>query len=57
MSENDRMMKKQHVKLSDTDREFLETLISKGELTAKAYRRALGLLELNRGQTYTGVFA
>jgi transposase len=49
------MMKKQHVKLSAHDREFLETLISQGELTAKAYRRALGLLELDRGQTYTAV--
>jgi len=49
------MKKKQHVKLSKADREFLEALISKGELTAKAYRRALGLLELDRGQTYTAV--
>jgi transposase len=49
------MMKKQHVKLNDADREFLENLISQGELTAKTYRRALALLELNRGQTYTVV--
>jgi transposase len=49
------MMKKQHVKLSEIDREFLENLIKQGELTAKAYRRALALLELNRGQTYTVV--
>jgi len=49
------MMKKQHVKLSDADREFLENLISQGEATAKIYRRALALLELNRGQTYTTV--
>jgi len=48
-------MKKQHVQLSDTDRAYLETLISKGELSAKVYRRALGLLELDRGQTYTAV--
>lgn len=48
-------MKKRHVQLSDIDREYLEALISKGELTAKAYRRALGLLELDRGQTYTAV--
>jgi transposase len=48
-------MKKRHVQLSDVDREFLEALISKGELTAKAYRRALGLLELDRGATYTAV--
>ena len=48
-------MKKQHVKLSNVDREFLENLISQGELTAKTYRRALALMELNRGQTYTAV--
>ena len=48
-------MKKQHVQLTQTDRERLETLISKGELKAKTYRRALGLLELDRGKTYTVV--
>jgi len=48
-------MKKQHVQLSDADRAYLEALISKGELSAKIYRRALGLLELDRGQTYTAV--
>ena len=37
------MMKKQHVKLSEIDREYLAALISKGVLTAKAYRRALAL--------------
>lgn len=54
MNENGRM-KKQHVQLSPSDREYLETLISQGEQTAKAYRRALALLELNRGKTYTEV--
>jgi putative transposase len=49
------MMKKQHVKLSDEDREFLEKLTSQGEATAKVYRRALALLELDRGQTYKAV--
>ncbi len=48
-------MKKQHVQLSEADRAYLETLISKGELSAKAYRRALGLLELDRGQSFTAV--
>ena len=48
-------MKKQHVKLSEVDREFLKNLISQGEATAKIYRRALALMELNRGQTYTAV--
>jgi transposase len=48
-------MKKQHVQLTSADREHLETLIRKGQQTAKTYRRALGLLELDRGQTYTAV--
>jgi transposase len=54
MVENGRM-KKQHVQLTQTDRDYLETLISKGELKARAYRRAFGLLELDRGKTYTEV--
>lgn len=54
MDENGRM-KKQHVQLTSEDREYLETLISKGDLSAKTYRRALGLLELDRGKTYTAV--
>jgi putative transposase len=48
-------MNKQHIQLSPTDREYLEALISKGELKAKTYRRAFSLLELDRGQTYTAV--
>jgi len=54
MAENGRM-KKQHIQLTQTDREYLETLISKGKLKAKTYRRALGLLDLDRGKTYTAV--
>lgn len=48
-------MKKQHVKLTSEDRTYLETLISQGRQSARIYRRALGLLELDRGQTYTAV--
>jgi putative transposase len=48
-------MEKQHIQLTETDRERLETLISKGEMKVKTYRRALGLLELDRGKTYTMV--
>jgi len=48
-------MKKQHVQLTQTEREYLETLISKGQQTAKVYRRSLALLELDRGKTYTAV--
>ena len=48
-------MKKQHVQLKKEDREFLETLLRKGELSARIYKRALGLLELDRGKSYTAV--
>jgi len=48
-------MKKQHVQLTQQDRETLESIISKGQQSAKVYRRALGLLELDRGKTYTEV--
>ena len=54
MAENGRM-KKQHVQLTQQDRETLEKLISKGQQSAKIYRRAFGLLELDRGKTYTDV--
>jgi transposase len=45
-------MKKAHVQLSKADREYLETLLSKGNLAVRIYKRALGLLELDRGQSY-----
>jgi|SRR5215510_7971793 len=48
-------MKKQHVKLSDADRKYLESLIAKGKLSAKMFKRATALLELNRGKTYQAV--
>ena len=48
-------MKKQHVTLSENDRTYLENLISKGSLPAKTYKRALALLELDRGSTFTNV--
>ena len=48
-------MKKQHIKLSEADREYLEKLVSTGELAARVYRRAIGLLELDRGKTYSAV--
>ena len=54
MNENNRM-KKQHIELKDVDREYLDKLVSKGELKARVYRRAFGLLELDRGKTYTEV--
>lgn len=48
-------MKKEHVQLSKADREYLQKLISKGDLAVKIYRGALGLLELDQGQTYSAV--
>ena len=48
-------MKKQHVQLNDADRTSLKNIIGKGELSAKIYKRALALLELDRGKTYTAV--
>ena len=46
-------MKKEHVRLSETDRTYLEKLIKTGSLPAKTFKRALALLELDRGRTYT----
>ena len=48
-------MKKQHITLSENDRTYLENLISKGSLPAKMYKRAVALLELDRGRTFTTV--
>jgi transposase len=48
-------MKKQHVQLSEINRTYLEDLLREGELPVKIYRRALALLELDRGKTYTAV--
>ena len=48
-------MKKEHVKLTQTDEQYLKELVQKGTLATKTYRRALALLELNRGKTYIEV--
>ncbi len=50
-------MKKQHITLTDSDRTALETLLSKGALPVKTFKRATALLELDRGQTLTAVAA
>lgn len=50
-------MEKQHLKLKSKDRENLTTLISKGKLPAKLFKRATGLLELDRGKTLQAVAA
>ena len=48
-------MKKEHVNLSEADRQELEKIIKKGKQTARVYKRALGLLELDKGKTITSV--
>lgn len=48
-------MEKHHVTLSETDRTYLEDLLKKGSLPARTYKRALALLELDRGRTFTAV--
>ncbi len=50
-----RRMKKEHVKLTQVDQDFLESIISKGTATAKIFKRATGLLELHRGKTLQAV--
>lgn len=48
-------MRKRHVELSEADRDELSSLVKKGEAPARVYKRALGLLELDRGKTLTAV--
>ena len=48
-------MKKEHVNLTDADRTYLENLLKKGSMPASRYKRALALLELDRGRTFTAV--
>lgn len=44
-------MKKQHIKLSETEQQELEELLAKGTLPARLFKRATALLALNRGAT------
>jgi putative transposase len=46
-------MKKEHVHLSEADRTYLENLMKTGSLPVKTHKRALALLELDRGRTFT----
>lgn len=46
-------MKKEHVKLSETDRTYLQKLLKQGTLSARKFKRAFALLELDRGRTFT----
>lgn len=48
-------MKKQHLKLRTKDRDHLESLLTKGQLSVKKFKRATALLELDRGKTLQAV--
>jgi putative transposase len=50
-------MNKQHITLNDTDRSTLERLLSVGTLSARKFKRATALLELDRGKTLVDVAA
>jgi putative transposase len=50
-------MNKQHLTLTDADRSALETLLSKGAMSARSFKRATALLELDRGKTLADVAA
>ena len=48
-------MQKEHVKLSQTDQDFLTSLLAKGQTSARVFKRATALLELHRTKTLTAV--
>jgi putative transposase len=50
-------MNKHHLTLSDTDRATLERVLSHGTLTARKFKRATALRELDRGKTLREVAA
>jgi transposase len=48
-------MKKQHLKLTDSDKEYLQDLLSKGTMKVRKQKRAQALLELDKEKTYQEV--
>ncbi|MCB9273652.1 MAG: helix-turn-helix domain-containing protein [Lewinellaceae bacterium] len=48
-------MKKEHVRLTDQDREALKAMLRKGSLKSRTYKRITALLELDAGKTYEAV--
>ena len=48
-------MKKQHVKLSSKDQNYLQSLLAKGTMNVRKQKRVLALLELNKGKTIESV--
>ena len=50
-------MVKEHLKLSTVDQDYLENRLVKGQLPARVFKRATGLLEMHRGKPFTEIAA
>lgn len=48
-------MEKDHIQLSEEDRNYLLDLTSSGSLKSRVFKRAMALLELDRGKTLRSV--
>lgn len=48
-------MRKQHINLTEVDKTYLQKLLRKGSLTAKMFKRATALLEVNRAKPLAAV--
>lgn len=48
-------MQKDHIQLSEEDRQYLLELTSSGSLNNRVFKRAMALLELDRGKTLQSV--
>ena len=48
-------MKKQHVKLTESERKELRDLLSKGDLKVRVQKRALGLQMMDKGMTFQAI--
>ena len=48
-------MHKEHIKLSQADHDFLIIITAKGQFTARVFKRATALLQLDKGQTLRAV--
>ena len=48
-------MIKEHIKLSQSDQDFLVAILAKGQASVRVFKRLTALLELHRGKTLTAV--
>lgn len=48
-------MRREPLELTEGDRSYLETLLRKGQMGVRQFKRATGLLELDRGKKITAI--